>query len=66
VTEDNHKFEPLIDSTEAAELLKINRYTLQRMARLGQVPAVKVGKLWRYQKSALDEWVQSKVSFFRH
>ncbi|PYX01597.1 MAG: hypothetical protein DMG86_09860 [Acidobacteria bacterium] len=60
------KIEPLLDSTEAARLLNINPHTLQRMARLGQVPALKLGKLWRFQKSALDEWVASKVSFFHH
>jgi excisionase family DNA binding protein len=66
MTQQNDNFEPLMDSMEAARLLKINPYTLQRMARAGIVPAVKVGKLWRYRKSLLDEWLQSKVSFFRH
>ena len=66
MTEDNNTCEPLIESNEATDLLKINRYTLQNMARKGEVPGIKVGKLWRFRKSALDAWLQSKVIFFRH
>jgi excisionase family DNA binding protein len=66
VTLDNNNYEPLLDTNEAARLLKINRYTLQRMARSNQIPAIKIGKLWRFRKSALDQWVQSKLSSFRH
>src|SRR5438552_109721 len=63
MTEDNMNFEALLDPGEAAQLLKVNRATLLRMARAGQLPAIKVGKLWRFRKSQLDEWLRSKVSF---
>jgi excisionase family DNA binding protein len=36
------------------------------MARSGEVPAIKVGKLWRFRKSDLDEWLKSRVGSFRH
>jgi excisionase family DNA binding protein len=57
---------PLLDTQEAAALLKINSATLQRLARAEEIPALKIGKLWRFSKSALDEWMRSKVSCFRH
>src|ERR1700674_1930580 len=60
------KSEAVLTSREAAQLLKISPATLQRLARAGKVPAIKIGKLWRYSNSALDEWVQSEVSSFRH
>jgi excisionase family DNA binding protein len=66
MTEQTDNCDSLIDSDETAALLKINPATLQRMARSGQVPAIKVGKLWRFRKSQLDEWLQSKVLSFRH
>ena len=62
----NDTFEPLLDSTEASRLLNINPYTLQRMAREGEAPGIKIGKLWRFRKSDLDEWLKSRVSSFRH
>lgn len=50
-------FEPLLDSDEAAALLKIHPKTLQRMARRGEVPGIQIGKLWRFRASALNAWM---------
>ena len=43
-----YSFEPLIDSEEAAALLRIHPKTLQRMARRGAVRGYQRGKLWRF------------------
>lgn len=61
MTRVNHNFEQLLDSTETANFLKINPRTLQSMARSGQVPAVRIGKLWRFLKSDLEDWLRSKA-----
>jgi excisionase family DNA binding protein len=53
--------EPLLKPIQAAELLGINRYTLERMARDRSLPAIKVGKLWRYRRSDLEAWIDSRV-----
>src|SRR6185312_8038888 len=50
------EFEPLLDSEEAAALLKIHPKTLQRLARQGEVTAIQIGKLWRFRASALNRW----------
>lgn len=55
-------FEPLLDSQEAAALLKIHPKTLQRMARKGEIAAIQVGKLWRFRASALSRWLESKLA----
>jgi excisionase family DNA binding protein len=52
------RFEPLLDSEEAAALLKIHPKTLQRMARRGEVIGIRIGKLWRFRASELNEWLQ--------
>ena len=56
------EFEPLLDSEEAAALLKIHPKTLQKLARKGEVSAIHIGKLWRFRASALDEWVRKIAS----
>ena len=56
------EFEPLLDSEEAAALLKIHPKTLQKLARNGEVSAIHIGKLWRFRASALDEWVRKIAS----
>jgi excisionase family DNA binding protein len=53
-------FEPLLDSEEAADLLRIHPKTLQRMARNGEIAATQIGKLWRFRASELDLWLRSK------
>ena len=56
------EFEPLLDSEEAAALLKIHPRTLQKLARQGDVTAIHIGKLWRFRASALDEWLKKIAS----
>ena len=48
-------FEQLLDSDEAAALLKIHPKTLQKMARNGEITGVQLGKLWRFRASVLNE-----------
>ena len=52
---------PLLRPLQAAQMLGINRYTLERMAREQYVPAIKIGKLWRFRQSDLEAWIESKV-----
>jgi excisionase family DNA binding protein len=40
--------EPLLDSDQAAAILRIHPKTLQRLARHGRVVGYRIGKLWRF------------------
>ncbi len=55
-------FEPLLDTQEAAALLQIHPKTLQKMARAGTVPSLKIGDLWRFRASDLDNWVRGGLN----
>jgi excisionase family DNA binding protein len=55
-------FEPLIDTDQAAALLKIHPKTLQRMARRGEVRGYQLGKLWRFRASDLVKSVPVEVA----
>lgn len=59
-SESDNGFEPLLDSVQAAELLRIHPKTLQRMARNGEIVATQIGKLWRFRASELNSWLKSK------
>jgi excisionase family DNA binding protein len=56
------EFERLLDSDEAASLLKIHPKTLQRMAREKRISGIQIGKLWRFRASALDEFLQRQLA----
>ena len=57
VDEARYQFEPLLDTARAAALLQIHPKTLQKLARAGTVIGVRVGKLWRFRASSLNEWL---------
>lgn len=49
-----------ISIDEAAEYLGIKTVTLRNWLRKeNSIPAHKIGKLWKFKKSELDEWVSS-------
>jgi excisionase family DNA binding protein len=54
--------EPLLDTDEAAAIMKIHPKTLQRFARLGRIRGVHVGKLWRFRASEIDEWIDRQMA----
>jgi excisionase family DNA binding protein len=58
-------FEPLLTTETAAELMQIHPKVLQRMARRGEIPALKVGKFWRFRSTELDAWVRSRIESIR-
>lgn len=50
----------MLNVHEAAEYLRVNEYTLRRLAREGVIPAFKVGRIWRFRKAALDQWAENQ------
>jgi excisionase family DNA binding protein len=54
--------EEAVNSRTAAAFLGIHYKTLERMARLGQVPAMKLGKEWQFLLSLLSEWRELQMN----
>lgn len=63
---DSERFEPLLDSPAAAKLLGIHPKTLQKLARVGRVPAHSICGLWRFRASELDRWLNTALSLRSH
>lgn len=45
--------------SEVASLLKVHPNTVYRLARSGKLPAFKTGTDWRFQRSAVEAWMQT-------
>lgn len=54
--------EPLLDSEEAASIVRVHPKTLQKWARCGQIRGVHAGKLWRFRVSAIEEWIARQMA----
>lgn len=50
----------LLTFDEAREYLRINRGTLYKLIRSGNVPAFRVGKQWRIDKKELINWLRKQ------
>lgn len=60
IIENNDKW---INLEEAADYLSVNKDTIRNWIRKDNgVPAHKIGKLWKFKKSELDEWIKSGKS----
>lgn len=54
--------EPLLDTDQAAAIMRIHPKTLQKLARSGVIRALQIGRVWRFRASVLDEWIQQKLA----
>ena len=46
---------------EVAQLLKVAEKTVYTMAQKGELPAFKVGGQWRFRRTDLDAWIDTKT-----
>ena len=47
---------------QAAQYLDGNKDTIRNWIKKSNIPAHKVGKLWKFKKTELDEWIKSGKS----
>lgn len=45
---------------EVLEYLQVNLRTVYRLIKAGKIPAVRVGRLWRFRKKDIDAWLDSQ------
>ena len=48
-----------ISLQEACDYLGVKRHTIMRWIEQRSMPASKVGKLWRFKTSNIDEWIRN-------
>jgi excisionase family DNA binding protein len=51
---------PLWTVDDVSSYLKLQPETIRSMARRGELPAVKFGKVWRFEKTAIDDLLVSR------
>ena len=55
----------IMTTREIAKYLKLHEITVLKYAREGKIPAIRIGKVWRYDKEIIDKWIagdQKKVA----
>lgn len=54
--------EPLLDTDQAAAIMRIHPKTLQRYARQGVVRGFQLGSMWRFRASDIDRWITEQLA----
>jgi len=54
------KEERLLTIDEVAEFLHMNPMTVYSWVRDGKIPAFKIGKVWRFRKTEIYEWLKKQ------
>lgn len=49
--------ERLIDAAEVAAVLGVSIREVQELAKRGDLPAFKVGRLWRFRLTEVEAWI---------
>lgn len=50
----------LLTTEEVQHMLQINQRTLYRLANNGAIPALRVGRQWRFRQRDIEEWLEGR------
>jgi len=46
-----------LTTEEVLGCLKVNPRTIYRLIKTGELPAIRIGRQWRFRRADLDEWI---------
>jgi excisionase family DNA binding protein len=52
--------ESFLTTEEVLEYLNVNLRTIYRLIKAGKIPAVRVGRQWRFRRRDIDAWLESQ------
>ena len=47
----------IMTTKEIAKYLKLHEITVCKHAAEGKIPSVRIGRVWRFDKDAIDKWI---------
>ena len=56
----------MMTAKEVQEMLQVDRSTIYRMAESGRLPAIKVGKQWRFPTEQVEGWMRLQIDLGPH
>jgi PTS system nitrogen regulatory IIA component len=54
--------EEILTIEEVAKYLRVSERTVYDWAQKGEIPSGKIGTVWRFRKSEIEKWVNSRLS----
>jgi excisionase family DNA binding protein len=53
--------EEILEVKDVANILKVSTRTVIRLAERGELVAFKIGDLWRFRRSDVDEYIRRQI-----
>jgi len=47
----------IMTTKEVAKYLKLHAITICKLSKEGKIPAIQIGRVWRFDKEVIDEWI---------
>jgi len=47
----------IMTTKEISRYLKLHEITICKYAAQGQIPSIRVGRVWRFDKDVIDDWI---------
>jgi excisionase family DNA binding protein len=51
----------ILDLRDVADLLRVHQKTVRLMAIDGKIPAFRAGRLWRFKKTKIVQWLDANA-----
>jgi len=42
---------------ELAKYLRLHKITIYKLAARGEIPGIRIGRVWRFNKDVIDQWI---------
>jgi excisionase family DNA binding protein len=57
----NYTGEPILaqimTTKEMAKYLKLHQITVCKLCKEGKIPSIRIGRVWRFDRDVIDEWI---------
>ena len=51
----------ILTTKEACALLKTKRLTLYKLVKAGDIPAFRMGRAWKFERTAIETWIKKRL-----
>lgn len=51
----------ILTTQEACALLRTKRLTLYKLVKSGEIPAFRMGRAWKFERTALEGWIRKRL-----
>lgn len=55
----------IMTTEEVSKHLSLHKITICKYAAEGEIPAIRIGRVWRFDKKAVDKWKKSQKTEYR-